>query len=178
MRSSDLVQDAQSTMGLAMTARVKLTPARLNDWIGWEPVLRALLDGRKVHETGDVTFTDLDGATLDLDRSFTIDDDREEIAHFLERGRLPAHPRRVRRRRDGHRSAPTSTSGSREHDPDDGESWWAEDEDGVDAGGAGAVLLRQVGRRCASLVHDDRYQWIGDLTGDGHIVTGVAAKGS
>ena len=28
-----------------------------------------LLDGRKVHETGDVTFTDLDGGELDLDRT-------------------------------------------------------------------------------------------------------------
>ena len=78
------VQDAQSTMGLAMTSRVKIIAGNINDWIGWEPALRALLDGRKVHETGDVTFTDLDGGELDLDRSFTVDDNREEVAHFLE----------------------------------------------------------------------------------------------
>src|ERR1700688_3449523 len=81
---SDLVQDAQSTMGLAMTSRVKITAGNINDWIGWEPVLRALFDGRRVHETGDVTFVDLDGRELDLDRSFTVDDNREEMAHFLE----------------------------------------------------------------------------------------------
>ena len=49
---SDLVQDAQSTMGLAMTARVKLTEGSIDTWIGWEPVLRALLDGW-MEETGD-----------------------------------------------------------------------------------------------------------------------------
>ena len=32
---SDLVQDAQSTMGLAMTARVQLTAGAMPDWIGW-----------------------------------------------------------------------------------------------------------------------------------------------
>ena len=80
---SDLVQDTQSTMGLAMTGRVKITLGSLNDWIGWEPVLRALLDGRRVHEAGDVTFVDLDGGDLDLDQTFTVDDDREVMAHFL-----------------------------------------------------------------------------------------------
>ena len=50
---------------------------------GWERAFRALLDGRKVHESGDVTFQDLNGDELDLERAFTIDDDSEEMAHFL-----------------------------------------------------------------------------------------------
>ena len=58
---SDLVQDYQSTMGLAMTARVQLESGQMDDWLGWEPVLRALLDGRKVYAPGDVTFRDLAG---------------------------------------------------------------------------------------------------------------------
>ena len=114
---SDLVQDAQSTMGLAMTARVKITAGNITDWIGWEPALRALLDGRKVHETGDVTFVDLDGGELDLDRTFTLDDDREEMAHFLEQAGFLHVRERVRRERDGRASAPTSTSGSRRRRP-------------------------------------------------------------
>ena len=81
---SDLLQDQQSTMGLAMTSRVKITAADIGYWIGWEPVLRALLDGRKVHEAGDVTLLDLDGDDLDLGRAFTVDDDPAEMAHFLE----------------------------------------------------------------------------------------------
>jgi hypothetical protein len=81
---SDLLQDNQSTMGLAMTSRVKVTSGNLNDWISWEPALRALLDGREVHETGDVTFVDVDGSQLDLGRTFTLDDDRQVMANFLE----------------------------------------------------------------------------------------------
>ena len=81
---SDLVQDYQSTMGLVMTARVEIILGTVDQWVSWEPILRALLDGRKVYETGDVDFRDLEGGPLDLDRIFSPDDDREELAHFLE----------------------------------------------------------------------------------------------
>src|ERR1700722_12435738 len=81
---SDLLQDVQSTMGLAMTSRVKITVGSINDWIRWEPVLRALLDGRKVHESGDVELLDSDGNDLNLSETFSVDDDRESMSHFLE----------------------------------------------------------------------------------------------
>ncbi|NDH24474.1 MAG: hypothetical protein EBY49_11160, partial [Actinobacteria bacterium] len=51
---SDLLQDRQSTMGLAMTSRVQITAGSLDDWIHWEPALRALCEGRPVHEPGAV----------------------------------------------------------------------------------------------------------------------------
>jgi len=163
---SDLVQDYQSTTGLAMTARVRVEKGTLDDWIGWEPVLRALFDGRRVYETGDVEFVALDGTPLDLDRTFTLDDDREEIAHFLrEAGFL--HLRgifetdemeSVGRDVDDHIARAT---------PDDGDSWWAEDADGV--GQAVRVLnFYEKSESLRSLVESDRYQWIGEITGDGH----------
>jgi hypothetical protein len=163
---SDLVQDAQSTMGLAMTSRVQLTAGNINDWIGWEPVLRALFDGRKVHETGDVTFSGLDGTPLALDRSFTLDDDREEIAHFLrEAGFL--HIRGVFD--DGEMAAVSADIDEwiGRATPDDGESWWAEDEDGLSQ----AVRVLSFYEKSAAVrdvVETDRYQWLAGLTGDGH----------
>jgi len=163
---SDLVQDAQSTMGLAMTARVRLTAGSLNEWIGWEPVLRALFDGRKVHETGDVTFADLDGNPLDLDRSFTLDDDRDEIGHFLsEAGFL--HIRGVYEADEMATVAADIDEWIARATPDDGESWWAEDKDGVKQ----AVRVLEFYAKSAALrvlVADERYQWLGALTGDGH----------
>src|SRR5215469_10428277 len=110
-------------MGLAMTSRVKISAGSINDWIRWEPVLRALLDGRKVFESGDVTFTDLDGAGLDLSRAFTVDDDRDEMRQFLEQAGF-LHLRGV---------FDESEMAGLGHDidewiarakPDDGESWW------------------------------------------------------
>ena len=125
---SDLVQDVQSPMGLAMTSRVKISTGSLNDWIGWEPVLRALLDGRKVHEVGDVTFVEPDGLELDLGQTFTVGDDREEMANFLEQAGF-LHLRGVFDAAEG-------SPGGRhrpwiaEARPDDGESWWATHEQG------------------------------------------------
>jgi hypothetical protein len=121
---SDLIQDVQSTMGLMMTARVKLVESNVNNWIGWEPAFRALLDGRKVHETGDVAFTDLDGRELDLDRSFTIDDDREEIAHFIEQAGF-LHIRGVFDEGEMALLDADIDEWIAKARPDDGESWWA-----------------------------------------------------
>ncbi len=137
-------------MGLAMTSRVQLTAGNINDWIGWEPVLRALFDGRKVHETGDVTFSGLDGTPLALDRSFTLDDDREEIAHFLrEAGFL--HIRGVFD--DGEMAAVSADIDEwiGRATPDDGESWWAEDEEGLSQAVRVLSFYREVcgsARRC------------------------------
>ena len=163
---SDLVQDTQSTMGLAMTSRVRLTAGNINEWIGWEPILRALFDGRKVHETGDVTFVGLDGGELDLDRAFTADDDHEEMAHFLrEAGFL--HIRNVFEREEMARIADDIDHWIARAAPDDGESWWATDEEGLDQA-VRVLFFYEKSEALRDLVDSDRYQWLAGLTGDGH----------
>jgi hypothetical protein len=163
---SDLVQDYQSAMGLAMTSRVSIDRGKMDDWIAWEMGLRALLDGRAVYETGDVTFRDLDGTPLDLDRMFRLDDDPAEMANFLrEAGFL--HVRGVFE--EGEMAAV-----GRDIDlfierarPDDGDSWWAEDVEGRSQ--AVRVLeFYKKSERLRALVHSDRFQWIGEMTGEGH----------
>lgn len=163
---SDLVQDTASTMGLAMTSRMKITAGSINDWIGWEPALRALLDGRRVHEAGDVTFVDADGGPLDLDRTFTADDDRNEMSQFLEQAGF-LHLRGVFDESEMDALGADIDEWLGRATPDDGESWWATDEHGVDQ----AVRVLNFAEKSATLrrlVADDRYQWIGTLTGDGH----------
>ncbi|MGB7052156.1 MAG: phytanoyl-CoA dioxygenase family protein [Acidimicrobiales bacterium] len=169
---SDLVQDVQSTMGLAMTSRVKITSGNINDWVGWEPALRALFDGRKVHETGDVTFTGLDGRALDLDRTFTLGDDHEEMTHFLEQAGF-LHIRKVFDEDEMAAIGDDIDEWIAKATPDDGESWWAVDDRGVSQ----AVRVLFFYDKSAALrdaVNDDRYGWIGDLTGDGHRHRGTA----
>jgi hypothetical protein len=163
---SDLVQDVQSTMGLAMTSRVKITAGNMNDWVGWEPALRALFDGRKVHETGDVTFTDLHGGELDLDRTFTLDDDHEEMTNFLEQAGF-LHIREVFDEDEMAAIGADIDEWIAKATPDDGESWWAIDDRGLNQ----AVRVLFFYDKSAALrdaVTDDRYRWIGELTGDGH----------
>ena len=169
---SDLVQDHQSTMGLAMTSRVKLTSGNINEWIGWEPAFRALLDGRPVHETGDVTFRDLDGDELDLSRVFSIDDDREEVAHFLrEAGFL--HLAGIFGPDEIDAVGADIDEWIAKATPDDGESWWAKDSDGVDQA-VRVLFFLEKSAALRELVTDERYQWLTELTGDGHRHNGGA----
>jgi hypothetical protein len=169
---SDLVQDVQSTMGLAMTSRVKITSGNINDWVGWEPALRALFDGRKVHEAGDVTFTGLDGRALDLDRAFMLGDDHEEMAHFLEQAGF-LHIRKVFDEDEMAAIGDDIDEWIAKATPDDGESWWAVDDRDVNQ----AVRVLFFYDKSAALrdaVNDGRYGWIGELTGDGHRHRGTA----
>ncbi|MHB1584727.1 MAG: phytanoyl-CoA dioxygenase family protein, partial [Acidimicrobiales bacterium] len=163
---SDLVQDEQSTMGLAMTSRVKITEGSINDWIGWEPVLRALLDGRRVHEAGDVTFVAADGGELDLDRTFSLDDDRAEMSHFLhEAGFL--HLGGVFDDAEMAALADDVDRWIARATPDDGESWWATDEDGTEQA-VRVLFFYEKSEVLRELLDDRRFRWLGALTGDGH----------
>ena len=128
--------------------------------------MRALLDGRPVHEIGAVTFVDSDGAPLDLDRTFTIDDDAGEMAHFLEQAGF-LHLRGVFDESEMAVLGDDIDAWIARARPDDGDSWWAEDA----AGHEQAVRVLNFYEKSAALrdlVADDRYQRIGDLTGDGH----------
>lgn len=163
---SDLVQDVQSTMGLAMTSRVKITDGNLNDWIGWEPVLRALFDGRKVHEAGDIRFVDLDGEDLDLDRTFTLDDDRRAMSHFLHQAGF-LHVRGVFDPPEMAALGADIDESMARARPDDGESWWATDDRGEDQA-VRVLFFDEKSAVLRSLMDDRRFRWIGELTGDGH----------
>ena len=167
---SDLVQDTITMMGLAMTSRVRLSNGNLNDWIRWEPVLRALLDGRKVHEPGDIVLLDSDGSPLDLDRTFASDDDPEEMAYFLhEAGFL--HLRAVFDESEMQALRADIDTWLARATPDDGASWWATDEHGVDHP-VRVLFFHEKSETLRSLVADDRFARIGALSGDGHVHRG------
>lgn len=163
---SDLLQDVVSMMGLAMTSRVKITSGSVNDWVRWEPVLRSLLDGRKVHQAGDVRFVDRDGHPLDLDRSFTLDDDRGEMRHFLEEAGF-LHLRGVFSEPEMDEVATDIDDWLARATPDDGQSWWATDERGTDVA-VRILFFYEKSEALRRLLDDDRFRWMGDLPGDGH----------
>ena len=172
---SNLVQDVQTTMGLAMTSRAKVTSGSLDDWIAWEPALRALLDGRAVHEAGDVEMFDRDGDPLDLTRSFGPDDDRDEIAHFIEQAGF-LHLRGVFG--EGEMAAVDAdieSSLAEAVDGDDG-YWWA-------TNGSGETLPVRVlwfherSETLRELLSDARLQWLAELTGDDHNGDDLGAEG-
>lgn len=163
---SDLVQDQCTTMGLAMTGQVKVTRGSFGSFVGWEPIFRALFDGRPVYEAGRVELRDRDGGPLDPGRSFTLDDDRDEIAHFLhEAGFL--HIKDVFDPKEMAAVGQDLDTALASAEPDDGMSWWAENARGEPM----PVRILSFHERSAALrelLVDSRLTWIGSLPGDGH----------
>ncbi len=80
---SEFLQDVTSAFGLIMAGRARMVRGTNDEFVAWEPVLRAVLDERPVHEPGMVQLLAADGASLQLHRKFRIDEPTEEIGHFL-----------------------------------------------------------------------------------------------
>jgi hypothetical protein len=172
---SDLVQDWATTMGLAMNSRVRLTQGGFNDWVGWEPVFRALFDGRPVHEAGAIKLEDRDGRALDLTRSFELDDDRAEVAHFLEEAGF-LHIRNVFSEAEMAVLSADLDVALANARPDDGASWWAGDSQGTQHP-VRVLFFHENSEALRSLLQDDRFQWLGTLTGDDLACKNPGAEG-
>ncbi len=172
---SNLVQDLQTTMGLAMNSRVKIVQGAFDAWIGWEPALRALLDGRKVFEPGDVTLEAIEGGPLDVHRSFGLGDAKEEMAWFLEQAGF-LHVRDVFEPDEMDAISADLDAALAAARPDDGESWWGGDGEGHDQP-VRVLWFHEKSEALARLIQDGRLQWIADLTGDGHDGSRIGAEG-
>ena len=163
---SDLVQEVLTTTALSTSRAADIRQGSVGDFVDWDIVLRAMLDGRPVHEPGMVTFADRDGEPLDVHRSFTWDDDDADMSHFLaETGFLHVRGWFDTARMDTisddiDRALPTYT-------PDDGRSWWATLADGTDR----CVRLQHFvahSPTTAELLDDPRYLRIAGLADDGY----------
>lgn len=163
---SDLMQDQRSTVALVIGNDVRMSRGTHRHFLEWEPIFRALLDGRPVYEPGSVSFTDGNGAALDPDRVFPANDSRVEMSQFLgEAGFLriagvftPDEMAQVSA--DIDRAVPRYT-------PNDGRSWWAR----TQAGEHRAVRLQYFQEHSNSvgrLLEDERLLALADLTSNRH----------
>jgi hypothetical protein len=160
---SDLVQDVASTFGLVLAGRVEMRRGTSDDFVAWEPVLRAVLDARPVHEPGAVSFRALDGGPLDLGRSFRLDDPREEIGHFLaEAGYL--HLQGVFTEQEMAAVSAELDDAIAAATQDDGASWWARTEEGWYASRILGFNLKSP--TLQDLLATYRFQAIGRFTND------------
>ncbi|MBM3661103.1 MAG: hypothetical protein FJW95_16595 [Actinobacteria bacterium] len=81
---SEFLHELLTATGAVQTGRARVVRGDLTDWQRWEPAIRALTTGRPIYGPGVwETLVDRDGQPLDLARTFTVDDDREEMRHFL-----------------------------------------------------------------------------------------------
>ncbi len=123
---SDFVHELHTAAGLLYGGRVRFVrgdPAGLERW---EPALRALLSARPIFDPEHCDFRDRAGASLDLHRRFTLDDDADELRHFLDQtGYLVV--RRVFTRGEVARLAAVVERAQATARPGDGRSWWAKE---------------------------------------------------
>jgi Phytanoyl-CoA dioxygenase (PhyH) len=163
---TDIVNDLVTPMTIFTAGELDMAAGRLEDALDWWVVLRSVLDERPVHTRGAVTFTDRDGAPLDLERLFTPDDEDGEMAHFLaEAGYL--HIARVFAAEEMDAVSAEMDVASPTYTRGDGRSWWAHTANGADR------LVRmqyfhEASPSLAALLADERLQRWTRLTGDGH----------
>ena len=160
---SELMQDVTSSFGLVMAGRIDMVHGTADQFIAWEPVLRAVLDERPVYEPGSVTFTARDGGPLDLQRSFRIDDSRDEIGHFLaEAGFL--HFEGVFTEDEMAAVSADLDAAAAEANQDDGASWWARNDDGWYP--SRILGFNHKSPTLRELLATERFRSIGQLTDD------------
>lgn len=164
---SDLVQDLQTPQTLATALVTRLEMADHFRWLKWWPVLRALIDGRPVHEPGDIDFRDRSGEPLDLGRSFTPDDADDEMAHFLgEAGFL--HLRGWWPPELMEEISADMDRALAQYQPDDGRSWWASLGDGSQRC-VRMQFFHEHSEATEALLTDCRHIRISEITDDGHV---------
>jgi hypothetical protein len=161
---SELMQDVASTFALQMTGRAEVHRGAPEAFVAWEPVLRCLLDGRALHEPGAITFRDADDRPLDLRRSFTPDDEPEEMGQFLaEAGFL--HLAGVFTTAEMAAVSAELDEAMASAQRDDGASWWARTESG-EWYPSRILGFNQKSPTLRTLLRDQRFGTLGHLTDD------------
>ncbi len=163
---AELVCEQRTGLGLVIGARVAGTPEASWAFCGWDPVLRAVLDGRAVYRSGDVTLRGRDGGPLDLAQSFRLGDRPDEAAHFLaEAGFLLLADVFTETEMDAVDA--DFARAVADAVPDDGTSWWA----ATAAGERYPCRILDFAQRSPALqalIDDARFLAVGEILGDGH----------
>jgi len=131
----EIVHDLESVPSLIYGQRATRIRGNFMRFLEWEPALRWMFTGRAVYDPDAVDLRDASGALLDVTRGFSLEDDREEMAHFLREAgyiwvRNVLSPKEID---ELNTEAERLRSSAR---PGDQESWWGKRADGS------AVLCR------------------------------------
>jgi hypothetical protein len=157
----DLVNDQSTPVALMSNRLLDMPEGGLPDFLNWWLVLRAALDGRRIHARGDVTFAN------GVRRRFTPEASDEEMRAFLEDAGylhiagLFSEAEMAAVEADFPRAAPHYRAG-------DPLAWFATTKDGE------RHLVRMEGfdrfsPAAVDLIEDERFQRIGRIPGVGHV---------
>jgi len=78
-----LAQEFESVPALVYGKKIRCLRGNAMTLMRWDPALRAMYGGRPYFDPNQVDLRDRNGAPLEVERSFRLDDDPEEMSHFL-----------------------------------------------------------------------------------------------
>jgi hypothetical protein len=156
----DLVNDQSTPIALMSNRLLDMPEGGLPDFLNWWLVLRAALDGRRIHARGDVGFS------TGLRRSFVPDDSDEEMRAFLEQAGF-LHIRGLFSEEEMAEVEADFPKAAPHYEKSDPRGWFATTRDGVEH------LVRMEGfdrfsEAAVKLIEDDRFVRIGRIPGIGH----------
>jgi len=161
---SDFVNEMWSVFGLLYGERLTLETGSFEHLVAWEPVLQALWFDRPIYAaTESSEFVGRNGTPLSLHQSFTLDDDVDEMSHFLQTCGFLV----LRNVFSAEEIAAMNEVVDRERQrstPDDKRSWWAPDSDGNEVC-CRVTYLAERDEVFADLAADERLKVIAALSG-------------
>jgi len=161
---SDFVNEMWSVFGLLYGERLTLETGSFEHLVAWEPVLQALWFDRPIYAaTESSEFVGRNGTPLSLHQSFTLDDDVDEMSHFLQTCGFLV----LRNVFSAEEIAAMNEVVDRERQrstPDDKRSWWATDSDGNEVC-CRVTYLAERDEVFADLAADERLKVIAALSG-------------
>lgn len=157
---ADLVNDQVTPVGLMTAATLDLEGGGIGRLMDWWLVLRCVLDEVPVYTPGSVDLPD------ELGRSFTLDDDPDEIRAYFEAAGY-VHLRGVYTVAEMARISEEMDAAVPAYEDGDDNSWWA-----TVSGGARRLVrmerFDEVSPGAADLLADPRFTGLGDLLGGGY----------
>jgi ectoine hydroxylase-related dioxygenase (phytanoyl-CoA dioxygenase family) len=159
----EFVWELRSCFALFYADRIAIPLGSFGHFARWEPALRAAYDGQPIYELDDpLPLLGRGGKPLDLQRTFTLDDDDDEIRDFLHRAGY-VHLRGVFAPEEIAELSEQIDAAIALARPDDARSWWTTVE-GKDVCNR-VNYLNDDCPRVAELDVDSRLQRIGALGG-------------
>ena len=168
---SGLINDFYTPMTFFTGGTLNIQRGKLEDFLDWWLILRAIVDQRPIHTPGAIDFRDQQGRPLDLNRAFTLQSPQEDMRHFLATAGF-IHIAGVFSETE---MATISADIDKYHDnyhEGDERSWWATTKSGA------RRLVRmqrfdQASAATSALLDDPRFKKIGAITGVGHVHCGL-----
>ena len=79
----DYLHEFRTRAGLLYSRAVRFVRGNFETWDAWDPAIRCLYSGRKIYDPRNLDFRSRQGNRLDLHHRFEVDDDPEDMSHFL-----------------------------------------------------------------------------------------------